>query len=347
VPVALNLYVIRQAKDAAGDFFRSVQRQHDHYQGIWIASPEGKVLSSLKTVKPDGTTSVPETTEAWTKAVLLALDDGIKAFGHVQPRRVRRTNPLPFCGCGRRPDGSVMLAVTDRWMPDRGVEGVPNDPAHKSAATFDSFTLTRAEWATLAPPKSGAGQEWTVPEATARKFCALLSTGDKVFRDPQEVTAVRIEGRVQAVDNGVAYLTFQGEIAGKHVGTASEGREGQPLSSEAKLIAGAGSYDTKAGCMLSVTLVFDGRFRNYPPYDNPASRYGAVVEWTLSAKGPVVGSLTLEEFNKLHKEIRPPKDERWRTIPWKLSLLEAQRLSATEQKPIFLWAMAGNPLACV
>ena len=67
----------------------------------------------------------------------------------------------------------------------------------------------------------------------------------------------------------------------------------------------------------------------------------------LDAKEPAGGSLTLEEFNKLHKEVRPPKDEVWRSIPWKLSLLEAQRLAATEQKPIFLWAMAGNPLACV
>jgi hypothetical protein len=71
------------------------------------------------------------------------------------------------------------------------------------------------------------------------------------------------------------------------------------------------------------------------------------ANWTLHAKDPAVGSLTLEEFNKLHKEVRPRKDEVWRTIPWKLSLLEAQRLAATEQKPIFLWAMAGNPLACV
>jgi hypothetical protein len=72
-----------------------------------------------------------------------------------------------------------------------------------------------------------------------------------------------------------------------------------------------------------------------------------IANQTLNAKDPAVGSLTLEEFNKLHKEVRPPKDEVWRTIPWKLSLLEAQRLAAREQKPIFLWAMAGNPLACV
>ena len=72
-----------------------------------------------------------------------------------------------------------------------------------------------------------------------------------------------------------------------------------------------------------------------------------IANQTLNAKEPTGGSLTLEEFNKLHKEVRPPKDEVWRTIPWKLSLVEAQRLAATEQKPIFLWAMAGNPLACV
>ena len=55
--------------------------------------------------------------------------------------------------------------------------------------------------------------------------------------------------------------------------------KGQPLSSEAKLIGGVGAYDTERGRMLSLTFIFDGRFRNYPPYDNPASRYGAVVEW--------------------------------------------------------------------
>jgi hypothetical protein len=37
-----------------------------------------------------------------------------------------------------------------------------------------------------------------------------------------------------------------------------------------------------SGRLLSLTLVFDGRFRNYPPYDAPA-RFGAVVEW---ARGP-------------------------------------------------------------
>lgn len=31
--------------------------------------------------------------------------------------------------------------------------------------------------------------------------------------------------------------------------------------------------------MLSLTLVWEGFFRNYPPYHEPPSRYGAAVEW--------------------------------------------------------------------
>jgi hypothetical protein len=38
-------------------------------------------------------------------------------------------------------------------------------------------------------------------------------------------------------------------------------------------------YDVKSGRLLALTLVFDGRFRNYAPYDAPA-RFGAVVEWS-------------------------------------------------------------------
>ncbi len=57
-------------------------------------------------------------------------------------------------------------------------------------------------------------------------------------------------------------------------------------------------------------------------------------------------ALTSEEFGKLHKELRPAGDEAWRTIPWKVSLLEARDLAAREKKPIFMWSMDGHPLGC-
>ena len=56
--------------------------------------------------------------------------------------------------------------------------------------------------------------------------------------------------------------------------------------------------------------------------------------------------ITDQQFARLHKMLQPPKSEVWRSIPWKVSLLEAQSLAAREKKPIFIWAMDGHPLGC-
>ncbi|MGE3817862.1 MAG: hypothetical protein AB7I30_00350 [Isosphaeraceae bacterium] len=60
----------------------------------------------------------------------------------------------------------------------------------------------------------------------------------------------------------------------------------------------------------------------------------------------VPGDLPVDEFKTLHAQLQPSKDEVWRTIPWKVSLLEAQVEAARERKPIFIWAMDGHPLGC-
>jgi hypothetical protein len=67
--------------------------------------------------------------------------------------------------------------------------------------------------------------------------------------------------------------------------------------------------------------------------------------WILAA-GTIAGTLSDAEFEKLHKEIRPPKDELWRTIPWKISLLEGRETAAKEKKPMFVWVASGEPLGC-
>jgi hypothetical protein len=48
----------------------------------------------------------------------------------------------------------------------------------------------------------------------------------------------------------------------------------------------------------------------------------------------------------LLEELRPDPADAWRTIPWKISLLDAQRAAAQEGKPIFIWSMDGHPLGC-
>jgi hypothetical protein len=66
----------------------------------------------------------------------------------------------------------------------------------------------------------------------------------------------------------------------------------------------------------------------------------------LSAALFASGDLTDSEFRSLHRQLQPPKTEVWKTIPWRVSLLEAQQVAARQRKPIFVWAMDGHPLGC-
>ncbi len=73
---------------------------------------------------------------------------------------------------------------------------------------------------------------------------------------------------------------------------------------------------------------------------------GAV--WVFSSESAKVHAETLTDakFRELHAQLQPSGDEPWRTIPWKIAILDAQRTAASENKPIFIWAMDGHPLGC-
>lgn len=66
----------------------------------------------------------------------------------------------------------------------------------------------------------------------------------------------------------------------------------------------------------------------------------------LFSKVPLAAELNESEFHSLQRQLQPPADAPWRTIPWKITLLEAQRTAIQEKKPIFIWAMDGHPLGC-
>jgi len=277
--VALNLYKIREAKGPTGDFFRSVYRQKPQYQGLWVVAPDGKALASHQETKD---------LKEWPRKVLADLDRGLEAFGPVKPRALRDAGAsayaesLPHRGRGVQPDGRVTLALYNKYVIVRDLQRDPPRDA-LGATVLDSISLKAEEWSALAPPSALAGSTWTVPEPVARQFYPLLSVSSVLLRDPSEVTSVRLAGKVDAVRDGIASLTYEGEIAGTHHGTRNEGKEGNKISSEAKLLAGVGSYDVKRRKMLSLTLVFDGLSRNWAPYDNPPTRFGAVVEWAEAA----------------------------------------------------------------
>jgi hypothetical protein len=53
------------------------------------------------------------------------------------------------------------------------------------------------------------------------------------------------------------------------------------------------------------------------------------------------------QFDKLTRLIKPTAEEnKWLEIPWMTDLWEARQRAAADGKPILLWSMNGNPLAC-
>ncbi len=62
--------------------------------------------------------------------------------------------------------------------------------------------------------------------------------------------------------------------------------------------------------------------------------------------GIAIGQVTEDEFDALQHSLQPTGKETWRTIPWEISILKAQKRAAQQQKLLFIWAMDGHPLGC-
>lgn len=54
------------------------------------------------------------------------------------------------------------------------------------------------------------------------------------------------------------------------------------------------------------------------------------------------------DFPRLFELVRAkPEEERWTAIPWETDLWAARGRAERANKPVFMWAMNGNPLGCV
>ncbi|MGI8915547.1 MAG: hypothetical protein ACR2JY_17475 [Chloroflexota bacterium] len=68
-----------------------------------------------------------------------------------------------------------------------------------------------------------------------------------------------------------------------------------------------------------------------------------MIETTVNA----APQLDAASFRDLITYVRPKSEEsKWLEIPWQTDLWEGRRMAMAEGKPIFLWAMNGNPLGC-
>ena len=146
---------------------------------------------------------------------------------------------------------------------------------------IDSLTLPEAESSALAPPAAAWEPRWTVPEPVARRLCRILSpsSDQSTMPRPEEVTAVRLAGRVRSVEDGVARLSFEGTLSAAHT---YEGK----VSYAAARLTGVGRYDVDG---RPAAVVPAGLRRHLPV--GPALRQGprttaAAVEWRSLPRGP-------------------------------------------------------------
>ena len=58
------------------------------------------------------------------------------------------------------------------------------------------------------------------------------------------------------------------------------------------------------------------------------------------------GKATHSDFKRVWKFVIGPSPK-WREIPWIPSLWQGVKVSQASNKPIFIWAMNGDPLGCV
>ncbi len=257
--MALNLYKIRAAKDAAGDFFRAVQKQKSNYQGFWIATPEGRLLAAHQEFKDH---------KSWTREVLETLEAALQAFGPVAARNVKPVDPLPHRGVGLQPDGNACLSVYFCVLY-RGKREAP--------PMIDSILLTPADLAALAPPAPAPGAEWAVPEAVARKFSRAISASSDTSQmpDPEDVREVELKGVVESVEGRTARVRLRGRWEATRVSKHDERKRPTTSSSKAE---GLLTCDVGTKAVTSLLLVFNGTWRNVAPYDQPVAS-AAVVEW--------------------------------------------------------------------
>lgn len=271
VPVAVNLYKIRDAKGEAGDFFRTVQKQKQQYQGFWVVSPDGKVIAAQGNSKNEKT---------WPQEVLDILEAALKDEMANAPRRYDWKPAHAFHGHGVQEDGSVNVAVFVRFV----FGGKPSGPG-----AFDSITFSAQEWGKLAPQTRETvkvGEKWEVPAEIVNKFCKCLSPkSDKTnVPRPEEVKDAQMHGTVQSIDGDLATIAYHGKLAAVHQ---------HPFDKKPKTnrglaeFIGYATYNAKTKEMLTFALTFDGTYHAFPPYHEREYKTFAGAEWTRERESRV------------------------------------------------------------
>lgn len=258
IPVALNYEKVQDSTSAEAKFLQPLLAQRAQDQGVWIFSPAGKALGGFV-----GFGDMAGETRK-------VIDNALRDFGSVKLRKVQAEETHPRRGRGVMSDGSVLLAeYVRRWGSTLH--------SHGTSPVLSTLMLDASEFKALAPREAIVGSKWTLPEMVAKKFCRLTSPFCYQHApQPDWVTAVRIDARVRAVQDGVVQLDYEGRIASVH-----HGRGGQKISTQETKLTGEGVYDLETMQMRSVLMVGAGTLL-WTEVPDQLVTFNALVEWSRS-----------------------------------------------------------------
>jgi hypothetical protein len=259
VPVALDYQKVQDSASKEAQFIRPLMKQRKQEQGVWIFSPEGKALGGF---------SGFGNMVGQTKQV---IDDALKDFGPVTPRKIEPADANPHRGIGFMPDGGVCLAEYVRTA-DESLH-----LTHPKTPVISTVTLSRQELAAFAPPRAAVGAKWTLPANVAKRLARISSPMCYQHApQPDWVTDIEIRGEVKGVEAGVAQLLFAGQIASVHRVS------GQDVSRQRVELAGEGVYNLAEKRLESLLLIGDGELR-WPEAPAKLVTFEALVEWGIES----------------------------------------------------------------
>ena len=253
IPVALDYQKMLQRGSKEARFLLPLMKQRSDKQGVWIFSPQGKYLGGFI-----GFGNMVQKTKA-------IIDNALKAFGPVTPRKARVVDTHPYRGKGVMPNGSVSLAEYVRQRERSNIK----------SPVISSVTLSKKEFGAFAPRRGVRGTKWTLPEAVAKKLCRVASPMCYQHApQPDWVKDIAIIAEVREIKDGVAWLNYKGKLSSERIM-----RGGKILSEAEVTLTGEGAYDLQAKRMRSLLIVGSGTFRW--PEEAPGKRvlFDALVEW--------------------------------------------------------------------
>ena len=257
VPVAVDRWKADDPKTREAQFLQPFLKKNPPNGSPCIYSPEGKVLGDFQGYDFGRMKQV--------------IDDALKAFGPVKPRKVKPVETHPYRGKGVMRDGSVCLAEYIR-ASDNALRFVD-----AKSPVVSSVTLTEKEFRAFAPQETVAGAKWALPDEVAKRLARITSPMCYQHApQPDWVTGVRIDAEVRTIKDGAAWVSYKGNISSEHR------VKGKIVSVQETKLTGEGVYDIKTKSMRSVLLVGSGTLR-WPEAKEKLFTFDALVEWILEA----------------------------------------------------------------